>query len=115
MRPGRKGKDYDTIWNKERDEGPLKTITRAQAEKLAARRCAGDPSRIVVDWAMRYGNPSIASRVEALQTQGCDRICSCRSIRNTAAATTATVCDKMFDALKTMRWQPILRVAPPWL
>ena len=67
-RPGRKGKDYDTIWNKERDEGPLKTITRSQAEKLGAFVAKGglgdvDPARIVVDWAMRYGNPSIAERM----------------------------------------------------
>ena len=118
VRPGKKGKDYDTIWNKERDEGPLKTITRAQAEKLAAfiqqGGVGGNPSRIVVDWAMRYGNPSIASRVEALQQQGCERILLAPLYPHYAAATTATVCDKMFDVLKTMRWQPILRVAPPW-
>ena len=118
VRPGRKGKDYDTIWNKERNEGPLRTITRAQAEKLAAfvqqGGVGGDPSRLVVDWAMRYGNPSIASRVEALQSQGCERILLVPLYPHYAAATTATVCDKMFDVLKTMRWQPILRVAPPW-
>jgi ferrochelatase len=118
VRPGRKGKDYDTIWNKERDEGPLKTITRSQAEKLAnfvsRGGAGGDPSRIVVDWAMRYGNPSIASRVQALQAQGCERILLVPLYPHYAAATTATVCDKTFDVLKTMRWQPILRVAPPW-
>ncbi|MDB5648801.1 MAG: ferrochelatase [Hyphomicrobiales bacterium] len=117
VRPGRKGRDYDTIWNKERNEGPLKTITRAQAEKLAefvAGGSLGDPSRITVDWAMRYGNPSMASRIEALQKQGCERILLVPLYPQYAAATTATVCDKAFDALKKMRWQPILRVAPPW-
>ena len=64
IRPARKGRDYDKIWNRERNELPLKTITRAQSEKLAA-HFAGD-RRISVDWAMRYGNPSIASRLEAL-------------------------------------------------
>src|SRR4051794_26949946 len=92
VRPGRKGKDYDTIWNKDRDEGPLKTITRAQAEKLAhfiqQGGVDGDPSRIVVDWAMRYGNPSIASRVEALQKQGCERILLVPLYPHYAAATT---------------------------
>ena len=67
LRPARKGRDYDTIWNREKNESPLKTITRAQAEKLAA-SLASNP-RIVVNWGMRYGNPSIAS-------------CSCRFIRN---------------------------------
>ena len=58
VRPGPKGRDYASIWNKERDEGPLKTITRSQAEGLA-RAVQGD-ARIVVDWAMRYANPSTA-------------------------------------------------------
>src|SRR3954462_173855 len=62
VRPGRKGRDYDKIWNRERNESPLMTITRAQAEKLAAMLGATD-ARITVDWAMRYGNPSIASRL----------------------------------------------------
>ena len=68
VRPGRKGKDYDTIWNNERDEGPLKTITRAQAEKLAA--ALGMPERVEVDWAMRYANPTTDSRIRALMEQG---------------------------------------------
>lgn len=112
-RPGPKGKDYDTIWNKERNEGPLKTITRSQAEKLAA-TLAGIDKRIVVDWAMRYGKPPIKERIEALQAQGCERILLVPLYPQYSAATTATVCDKTFDALKAMRWQPILRVAPPW-
>src|SRR6266568_436476 len=73
VRPGRKGRDYDKIWNRERDESPLRTITRAQAEKLAAALAAVD-RRIVVDWAMRYGSPSIPERLEALVRQGCERI-----------------------------------------
>ena len=112
-RPGPKGRDYDSIWNKELDEGPLKTITRGQAERLAA--CLADHApALVVDWAMRYGNPSIADRIEALQKEGCERILLVPLYPQYAAATTATVCDKAFDALKTMRWQPTLRVAPPW-
>src|SRR3954452_16684289 len=64
VRPRRKGRDYDKIWNKERDESPLRTITRAQSEKLAA-MLAPVYARITVDWAMRYGNTSIASRLDA--------------------------------------------------
>ncbi|MBS7544621.1 ferrochelatase [Ancylobacter oerskovii] len=112
-RPQAKGKDYETVWNKERNEGPLRTITRAQSDKLAARLAAKD-ARLVFDWAMRYGNPSIASRIEALKAEGCDRILLVPLYPQYAAATSATVCDAAFDALKKMRWQPVLRVAPPW-
>ncbi len=112
-RPGRKGRDYASIWNTERDEGPLKTITRSQAELLAA-RLAPLSDRLVVDWAMRYGNPSIASRLEALTEAGCERILVVPLYPQYAAATTATVADKAFDALKAMRWQPAVRIAPPW-
>jgi ferrochelatase len=112
FRPGRKGRDYDKIWNRERDESPLKTITRSQAEKLG-RALSADP-RVTVDWAMRYGNPSIPSRLDALREAGCDRILVIPLYPQYAAATTATVCDKVFDALKTMRWQPSVRIAPPW-
>jgi ferrochelatase len=112
FRPGRKGRDYDKIWNRERDESPLKTITRSQAEKLG-RALSADP-RVMVDWAMRYGNPSIPSRLEAMQQAGCDRVLVIPLYPQYAAATTATVGDKVFDALKTMRWQPSVRIAPPW-
>jgi protoporphyrin/coproporphyrin ferrochelatase len=114
-RPAVKGPDYDKIWNKERDESPLKTITRAQAEKLGLAMAAlAGPRPIRVDWAMRYGKPSIASRLAALQSAGCDRILLAPLYPQYCAATTATVCDKAFDALKSMRWQPTLRVATPY-
>jgi len=72
IRPGRKARDYQKIWNTEKNESPLKTITRAQSDKLAA--AISDHDHVVVDWAMRYGNPSIASRIDALTAQGCDRL-----------------------------------------
>ncbi|MET0568360.1 MAG: ferrochelatase [Hyphomicrobiaceae bacterium] len=112
VRPGPKGRDYASIWNKERNEGPLKTITRAQAEKLA-HALKGDP-RIVVDWAMRYANPTTESRLQALQAQGCDRILLVPLYPQYAAATTATACDEAFRTLMRMRWQPAVRTAPPW-
>jgi ferrochelatase len=112
IRPARKGPDYDKIWNKERNESPLKTITRAQSEKLAASN-ASDPG-VMVDWAMRYGNPSIRSRLDAMRAAGCDRILIVPLYPQYAAATTATVCDKTFEALTKMRWQPALRVAPAY-
>ena len=111
IRPQRKGPDYDKIWNRERNESPLKTITRAQAEKLAS-ALAGE--RIVVDWAMRYGNPSIPARLDALVAAGCDRILVVPLYPQYAAATTASVSDKVFEALANMRRQPTVRFAPPY-
>jgi protoporphyrin/coproporphyrin ferrochelatase len=112
VRPGRKGRDYDKIWNRERNESILKTITRSQSENLAA-TFAYD-ARILVDWAMRYGNPSIASRLDAMQRAGCDRILIVPLYPQYAAATTATVCDEVFEKLAAMRWQPVVRIAPPY-
>jgi ferrochelatase len=111
VRPGRKGRDYAKIWNTERDEGPLKTVTRAQAEKLGA--ALGD-ERIVADWAMRYANPSTASRIAQLQREGCDRLLIVPLYPQYAAASTATACDEVFRALMRLRWQPAVRVAPPY-
>jgi ferrochelatase len=114
-RPSAKGRDYDSIWNRERNEGPLKTITSSQAAKLGALLTSRPTLRpIRVEWAMRYGKPSIASRLAALQQGGCDRILLVPLYPQYCAATSATVCDKAFDALKRMRWQPTLRVAAPY-
>jgi ferrochelatase len=113
IRPGRKGRDYDKIWNKQRNESPLKTITRAQSNKLEELLEKVD-RRIRVDWAMRYGNPSIRSRLEALAAQDCERILIVPLYPQYAAATTATVCDEAFRALGRMRFQPTLRVAAPY-
>ena len=113
VRPGRRGRDYDKIWNKERNESPLKTITRSQSDQLEAMLDKID-KRLRVDWAMRYGNPSIASRLEALAEQNCERILLVPLYPQYAAATTATVCDEAFRALTAMRFQPALRVAAPY-
>jgi ferrochelatase len=112
VRPARKARDYQKIWNAERDESPLKTITRAQAEKLA--EAISDHDHVVVDWAMRYGNPSIRSRIDALAAQGCDRLLVVPLYPQYSAATSATVGDEVFRALAGMRVQPTLRVSPPY-
>jgi protoporphyrin/coproporphyrin ferrochelatase len=111
FRPGRKARDYQKIWNNERNESPLKTITRAQAEKLAA---AIRDDHVVVGWAMRYGNPSIKSGIDALTAQGCDRLLVVPLYPQYSAATSATVCDEVFRVLARMRAQPTLRVTPPY-
>lgn len=113
-RPGRKGKDYASIWNNERNEGPLKTITRSQTEQLAERLKPLSGDRVVFDWAMRYGFPDVKSRLKALLDQGCDRILLVPLYPQYAAPTSATACDQAFRALMQMRWQPSVRVAPPY-
>jgi ferrochelatase len=111
LRPRTKAKDYQKIWNVERNESPLKTITRSQSEKLVA-MLAG--RNLVVDWAMRYGNPSIESRLNELVARGCDRILIMPLYPQYSAATTATVCDEVFRVLMRMRRQPTIRVAAPY-
>ncbi len=112
-RPQKSGKLYDTIWNRERDESPLKTFTRAQAEQISKRFQDAGP-QLVVDWAMRYGNPSIASRLAKLAEAGCDRIVLFPLYPQYSATSTASVNDKAFDALRAMRWQPAIRTVPAY-
>jgi len=113
IRSRRKARDYAKIWNREKDESPFKTITRAQAEKLAH---ILEPlgKHVAVRWAMRYGEPSIASQLQALTAQGCDRILIMPLYPQYAAATTATVCDEAFRFLMRQRRQPAIRVLPPY-
>ena len=113
VRSRRKARDYQKIWNQDKDESPFKTITRSQAEKLAN---ILEPlgRHVLVSWAMRYGEPSIASRLQALMTWGCDRILVMPLYPQYAAATTATVCDEVFRFLMQQRAQPAVRVLPPY-
>ena len=113
LRSRRKARDYQKIWNHERNESPLKTITRSQAEKLAA---ILEPlgKHVFVDWAMRYANPSISSRLEALIGRGCDRILIMPLYPQYAAPTTATVADEVFRVLMRQRRQPALRIMPAY-
>jgi ferrochelatase len=111
-RPRRSGHAYERIWNRALDESPLKTITRAQAAKLAAALEGAGP--IEVDWAMRYGKPPIGEAIARLKDKGCDRLLLFPLYPQYAAATTATVLDKAFDQLKAMRWQPTIRTVPPY-
>jgi ferrochelatase len=113
IRPRRKARDYAKIWNHEKNESPLKTITRSQAEKLSVVLAPLGP-RLAVDWAMRYGHPSIASRLAELTAQGCERILVVPLYPQYCAATTATVGDEVFRALARMRFQPAVRLAAPY-
>jgi protoporphyrin/coproporphyrin ferrochelatase len=122
-RPGRVAKHYATIWNKDAGEGPLKAITRSQAEKLAAWVSTGGldqktrhaaAERYFVAWAMRYRTPGIPDGILALNERGCTRILVLPLYPQYAAATVASVADKVFETLKTMRWQPAVCIAPPY-
>jgi len=112
VRPKKSGALYASIWNKERNESPLRTFTRAQAGKLAD-EFSSEPN-VVVDWAMRYGKPSISERLNALREAGAQRILVFPLYPQYSASTTATVNDKAFEALQAMRWQPALRTVPPY-
>ncbi|MHA7870988.1 MAG: ferrochelatase [Hyphococcus sp.] len=109
-RPPSTARNYAKIWRQESDESPLRFHTRMQADKFADR--AGPD--ITVDWAMRYGAPSIPERMQAMMDMGCDRILVMPLYPQYSATTTASVTDAVFDAAKNMRWQPSLRFAPPF-
>ena len=111
-RPKKSGANYARIWNRERNESPLRTFTRAQGEKLAA--ALGDLPEVVVEWGMRYGNPSTASAVHRLTEQGCDRIVAFPLYPQYSATTTATANDQLFRALMQMRRAPAVRTVPPY-
>jgi protoporphyrin/coproporphyrin ferrochelatase len=113
IRSRRKARDYQKIWNRDKNESPLKTITRSQADKLGG---ILEPlgKHVMVDWAMRYASPSIASRLEALVARGCDRILVMPLYPQYAAPTTATVADEVFRFLTRQRRQPALRIMPAY-
>ena len=113
LRSRRRARDYEKIWNRDKDESPIKTITRSQAEKLGG---ILEPlgKHVIVDWAMRYGSPSIASRLEVLVTWGCERILVMPLYPQYSATTTATVCDEVFRFMMRQRLQPALRVLPAY-
>jgi ferrochelatase len=108
-RPKKSAHAYSLVWT---DEGsPLAAITRAQAKALAGRL---EGRGVIVDHAMRYGNPAIADRIAAMKAAGCERILLAPLYPQYSGATTATANDAAFAALETMRWQPAIRTLPPY-
>lgn len=110
VRPQKSGANYRKIWDSEAGDSPLRVITRRQAEKLQA--ALGD--KVVVEFAMRYGNPSTASKIEAMMAAGCTRILFCPLYPQYSATTTATANDAVFDTLMTLRVQPAVRTLPAY-
>lgn len=111
-RPQRVGKAYEEIWNHDKNESYLRTYTRSQSELLG--EALKDLPNVTVDWAMRYGQPSIDSKMQALKDAGCERILVFPLYPQYSASTTATVNDAAFKSLLKMRWQPALRTVPPY-
>ena len=115
IRPFKSGAAYKTIWNEEADESPLATITKQQTAALTAalEERYGD-EEIMVDYCMRYGNPSTKSKVRKMVEAGCTKILFCPLYPQYAGATTATANDQFFRALMEEKWQPATRTLPPY-
>ena len=109
FRPFKTAHAYKKIWIEKTNESPLLYFTRNQASKL--RDKIGN-DKLIVDFAMRYGNPSINSRLNVLKREGCENIIILPLYPQYAAATTATVCDEVYRSLMKMRWQPSLQIIP---
>ena len=109
FRPSKTAKAYKEIWMKEEDMSPLLYYTQKQAQKLAQSLASED---LILDFAMRYGNPSIKSKIYRLKEEGCENLVILPLYPQYAAATTATVCDEVYRTLMNMRWQPSLKIIP---
>ena len=109
FRPSKTAKAYKEIWIKDLNKSPLRFYTEKQTEKLRKRL---EKENLIVDFAMRYGNPSIKSKIENMQKQGCEKLIIFPLYPQYASPTTATVCDEVFRVLMNMRWQPAIQVIP---
>ena len=109
FRPSKTAHAYKQIWRKENNESPLLFFTKKQALHLNNK--IGN-EKTIVDFAMRYGNPSIKSKLNALKEKGCENLIILPLYPQYAAATTATVCDEVYRTLMKMRWQPSLQIIP---
>tara|TARA_B100000214_G_scaffold74911_1_gene50382 strand:+ start:2054 stop:3055 length:1002 start_codon:yes stop_codon:yes gene_type:complete len=109
LRPSKTAEAYKKIWMKKENMSPLRHFTIMQAKKLATKI---KEDTIIIDYAMRYGNPSIMKKMNNLQKSGCENIIILPLYPQYAAATTATVCDEVYRCLMRMRWQPSLQIIP---
>ena len=109
LRPSKTAKAYKEIWMKDVNKSPLLYYTELQAKKLNQKIGS---EKILVDFAMRYGNPSIKSKLNLLKEKGCENVIILPLYPQYAAATTATVCDEVYRSLMKMRWQPSLQIIP---
>lgn len=113
-RPFSSGAAYKSIWNEDEGESPLMTITKQQTAKIKKTMEDAYGDRVVVDFCMRYGNPSTKSKVDEMYAQGCDKILFFPLYPQYAGATSATACDQLFRVLQDMKWQPSVRTVEPY-
>tara|TARA_B100000963_G_scaffold314036_1_gene292337 strand:+ start:2561 stop:3562 length:1002 start_codon:yes stop_codon:yes gene_type:complete len=109
FRPSKTAKAYKEIWMKSQNMSPLRHYTIMQAQKLSEKI---NNKSIIIDYAMRYGSPSIKSKISELKDKGCENLIILPLYPQYAAATTATVCDEVYKTLMQMRWQPSLQIIP---
>ena len=109
FRPSKTAKAYKEIWMNDIDKSPLRFYTEMQSKKLGERI---ENENLIVDFAMRYGNPSIKSKIEKMQKEGCEKLIIFPLYPQYASPTTATVCDEVFRVLMKMRWQPAIQILP---
>ena len=109
FRPSKTAKAYKEIWMKDENISPLLYYTREQAKKLSN---SLSEKNLIIDYAMRYGNPSIKSKIKKLHEKGCENLIILPLYPQYAAATTATVCDEVYRTLMKMRWQPSIKIIP---
>ncbi len=109
FRPSKTAHAYKKIWRKDTNESPLLYFTRNQADKLSKKIGNKD---LIIDYAMRYGNPSISSKLKLLKENGCENMIILPLYPQYASPTTATVCDEVYKSLMKMRWQPSLQIVP---
>ncbi len=109
FRPSKTAKAYKEIWMKKENMSPLLYYTQRQCEKISHSILR---ENLIIDFGMRYGNPSIKSKIHKLQEEGCENLVILPLYPQYAAATTATVCDEVYRTLMQMRWQPSLKIIP---
>lgn len=113
-RPFTSGANYKLIWNEEKNESPLMTITKDQTAKIRAAMESRYGDQVMVDFCMRYGNPSTRSKVRAMTEAGCRKILFFPLYPQYAGATSATANDQFFRALMSEKWQPAVRTVPAY-
>ncbi len=109
FRPSKTAKAYKEIWMKDLNKSPLRFYTEMQAKKISQRIANNN---LLVDFAMRYGNPSIKSKIEQMHNKGCEKLIIFPLYPQYASPTTATVCDEVYRVLMKMRWQPAIQIIP---
>lgn len=113
-RPFRSGAAYRSIWNNEANESPLLTITKNQTRAIRSQIEDSFGGEVLVDYCMRYGNPSTQSKVREMVEAGCTKILFFPLYPHYAGATSATAVDQFFRALMEEKWQPVVRVVEPY-